>query len=103
MSKHKPKWDPEEMKAAYDAAVRGMPVAKAAKMYGIPRTTLIDRLQGRVDLGAKWGRETVLPPEIEQSLTEYLKYMAQRGFPLTKAQVYTKLKKKLLYNVIFWY
>ena len=81
------KWDEDSMQAAYDAAVGGLPVASAARMYGVPRTTLIDRLQGRVRMGAKWGKDTALPPELEIVLVDYLKYMSQRGFPLTKIQV----------------
>ena len=43
--------------------------------------------QGNVSHGKKPGRTTILTPEEGESLTQYLLYMAERGFPLTRTMV----------------
>ena len=53
----------------------------------LPRKTLDDRIRGNVSHGKKPGRTTILTPEEEESLTQYLLYMAERGFPLTRMMV----------------
>ncbi|VDI23515.1 Hypothetical predicted protein [Mytilus galloprovincialis] len=52
----------------------------------MPRMTLSDRVKGKVAMGAKMGASTVLTPEDEISLVNYIEYMAQRGFLLSVSQ-----------------
>ena len=66
---------------------RKMTVTTAARSFKVPRKTLDDRIKGHVTHGKKPGVATVLSPEEESSLTEYLKYMANYGFPLTRTMV----------------
>ena len=66
---------------------RKMTVTTAARSFKVPRKTLDDRIKGHVTHGKKTGVATVLSPEEERSLTEYLKYMANYGFPLTRTMV----------------
>lgn len=81
-------WSQADMTAAYDAVMNdGMRLPQAAATYGVPRTTLDDRVKGKVAVDCKHGNPTALTPEEEQSLCNYLEYMAGRGFPLTIPQV----------------
>ena len=56
-------------------------------MYQVPRKTLDDRVQGHVVHGHKPGPKTILSSMEEDSLTQYLLYMAERGLPLTRTMV----------------
>ncbi len=60
-------------------------VSKVAKVYSVPRKTLDDRVRGKVLHGEVSGPGTVLTEE--DSLCNYLIYMAERGFPLTRKMV----------------
>ena len=62
-------------------------VSKAAALNHVPRKTLDDRVRCRVVHGRKPGRTTVLTSEEEEALCNYLIYMAERGFPLTRRMV----------------
>ena len=72
------------MENAIKAVSNGESVAKAARDFKVPRKTLDDRVKGRVQHGTTPGPDTVLTPEEERGLKEYLLYMAERGFPLSK-------------------
>ena len=81
-------WRNNDMEDAMMAvAERKMTVTTAARSFKVPRKTLDDRIKGHVTHGKKPGVATVLSPEEESSLTEYLKYMANHGFPLTRTMV----------------
>ena len=73
------------MKAAMEAVSSG--VSASSRVFKVPRKTLDDRIRGNVSHGKKPGRTTILTPEEEESLTQYLLYMAERGFPLTRTMV----------------
>ena len=76
------------MKAAMEAVSSGeMTVSASSRVFKVPRKTLDDRIRGNVSHGKKPGRTTILTPEEEESLTQYLLYMAERGFPLTRTMV----------------
>ena len=45
----------------------------AAKKYGVPYSTLKDRVHGRVRHGTKPGVKTVLSPEEEEELVRFVK------------------------------
>ena len=76
------------MIAAIEAVNKSrMAVSTAAKKFCVPRKTLADRIQGRVQHGQRPGPNTVLTSVEEDALVSYLFYMAKRGFPLTKRMV----------------
>ena len=57
-------WDNESMQKAIAAAEQGNDsIHRAAEKYGIPTSTLQDHVSGKVDLGAKPGRDPYLPLE----------------------------------------
>ncbi len=73
----------------------GMSKKRAALVYGVPRTTLIDKLSGRVPEVAKSGPSTVLTPAEEETLVNYVSLMASIGYPLSKANLLCEVKRAL--------
>ena len=81
-------WSDESMKAAMEAVSSGkMNISAASKMHKVPRKNLDDRVKGHVKHGRRSGVGTVLTAEEENSLEQYLVYMAKCGFPLTRTMV----------------
>ena len=72
----------KDMSEAMDRVKKGPTVSAAARMCGVPRRTLDDRIKGRVCHGTNPG-----PSTEEASLVSYVPYMADRRFPLTRRMV----------------
>ncbi|CAC5402596.1 unnamed protein product [Mytilus coruscus] len=79
--------------------------SKAAKEYGVPRTTICDHVKGKYD-NHLTGPSKMLTDEEETSLINYVKYMAERGFPLTRRMlkafvlsIVEKSGRKTLFNM----
>ena len=72
----------EKMEAAIAAVEGGMSIRKASAEFGVARSTLSDRVNGR---SARGGRPPTLPSEQEDQdlLEEYLFTMADVGFGLS--------------------
>ncbi len=60
------------MLGALEAVSQGMGVNRAAVEFGLPRTTLKDRVAGRVEHGCKSGKVPYLSHGEEEELVEYL-------------------------------
>ena len=66
---------------AYDAVKSGdMSIRRAAEEYGIPRTTLHNKVSGKVDKVVKSGPKTYLTDEEECKLVEFLVGCASIGY-----------------------
>lgn len=52
---------------------RKMTIRGASKKFGVPYSTLKDRIHGRVRHGTKPGVKTVLSPEEEEELVNYIR------------------------------
>ena len=90
-------WNELNMREAIDAVnMQGMPVSKAATLYGIPRSTLNNHCCGRVLPGAKSGRPTMLSSTEEQDLVQFLLSSAKIGCPRTRAEVITMVERMLI-------
>ena len=81
------------LKALQAVKDKRMTLRDAQKEYGVPKTTLIDRLAGK--RGAKLGRTTVLSEEEEEYLVERILVMGEWGFPLAKRDL-TQIVKDYL-------
>ena len=80
-------WTEEQMLSAIEAVRKGMAANKAAMLHGIPRSTLKDRLSGRVRHGTKPGPHPYLQPSEEKELVEYLRTAARIGYGKTRREV----------------
>lgn len=63
-------YEEKSMEDAINAVHDGMSKRAAAAKYGIPRTTLNDKIAGKTPEGRKIGKDPVLTSEEEQSLVE---------------------------------
>ena len=68
------------LKLAFQAVSnKGTPVKRAAKMFGVPVSTLRDRVAGRVDPENN-GHSTLFTKEEEGKLVDYTKARASLGY-----------------------
>ena len=67
------------MLAAMEAVEKGSTILRAAVEYGVPRTTLQDRISGRV--------VTYLSKKEEASLGKFLQAVSQVGYPKMRREV----------------
>ena len=81
-------WSEEQMSLAVEAVRSGeMGVRRAHQEFGVPKSTLHDRISGRVQEGAVSGPQAYLTKEEEDELVHFLVECAQFGFPRTRKQV----------------
>ncbi len=86
-------WDNESMLRAIEAVQKGeMGVNRAALECGVPRTTLKDRLSGRVQHGTKPGPVSYLTQEEEKELVDFLVNCSSMGFGKTRGEVFQIVK-----------
>ena len=81
-------WTVEQMNEAIECALSGATSAnKAAEMYGVPKSTLKDRLSGRVVHGCRPGPRPYLIPSEEAELASHLVAAASMGVGKTRREV----------------
>ncbi|XP_076025081.1 uncharacterized protein LOC143014944 [Genypterus blacodes] len=82
------KWTEEAMERALVEVKSGRcTVRQAAKQFGVPKSSLGDRVSGRVTPGSRSGPAQLIASADEDRLVEFSLYMSKHGFPLTKQQV----------------
>ena len=77
----------QQLSLAIAAVAKGMTVRRAAEEFNVPRSTLHDRISGRVELGARSGPERYLGDQEEEQLVEFLVNCAKIGYACTRSQV----------------
>ena len=81
-------WSDESMLGAIRAVREGeFGVNRAALEYGVPRTTLKDRLSGRVTHGSQSGAKPYLSREEEKELFDFLITCSNLGYGKTRKEV----------------
>ena len=63
------------------------PVSRAANKYGVPKSTLHDRISGKVCHGDKPGPKQLLSPAEEEEFSNFLIEVAQVGYGKTRKEV----------------
>ena len=58
-------------------------IRTAAKHYNVPRPTLADRFNGRVEIGVKPWRKSALPSKIEDQIVKQTLEAAEAGFGIS--------------------
>ena len=81
-------YDSEELTRAYLAVKDNtMSIRRAAETYGVPKTTLIDRLHGRINVDVlKSGTPPLFSEEQEALLSGHLKTMAEVGYGYSRQE-----------------
>lgn len=78
---YRSKYSQEDLlKAIEDVKDKKLSIRAASILYGIPRTTIGDHIEGRA--GPKVGRPTELSEDEEAIIVKRLLYMAKWGYPL---------------------
>jgi len=77
-------WDPKDMASAVTAVNSGMSVRRAAKEYNVPKSSLSDRVTGKVKHGATWGKKPKMSSTDEKALIEAATSRAARGLGFSK-------------------
>ena len=86
--KRRKQWDDDSMVEAMDAVKSGrLGVNRAADEYDVPRTTLKDRLAGRVEHRTKSGQQSYLTFSEENELSKFLIDVCKMGHGKTKREV----------------
>ena len=67
-------------------------IGKIAKKFNVPKTTLHDRISGRVQHGTKPGPSPYLRADEEEVLVEHLVSAAKQGYGKTRKQVNMKVE-----------
>ena len=78
---------------AIEAVKKGCSIKRAAEEHGVPRSTLHDRITGRIIHGKKPGPEPYLNKEEEKDLANFVEVVADIGFGKTKKQIKAMVEK----------
>ena len=74
---------------AMKSVQEGLPVRTAARVHGVPKSTLYDRIKGRVVHGVKPGPKQYLNAEEERELAQFAIESASVGYGQTTPQITT--------------
>lgn len=87
--KKRPKftYSQEQVLQALDAVRKGETVNSASKRFGIPQSTLALQVSGKTPLIQIMGPKPILRYNIEEMLVNWIKALADRGFPVTKVDI----------------
>ncbi|CAC5365280.1 unnamed protein product [Mytilus coruscus] len=89
MAKYK-QYTEEQLVTAINKVKTGLiSKSKASKLYKIPRKTLSDYILGKSIIGKKGGPKPYLTKSQDSSLANYVKYMSESGFGLTRKVLQT--------------
>ena len=77
----------ENMLEAVEAVSAWASVREAAAKYGVPKSTLGDRISRRIDVDARPGKAPVIPKEVEVSMVSKAMSRADKGFRLSKRKM----------------
>lgn len=64
-----------------------MSYGKAALQFGVPKTTVIDHVKGRIKEGSKPGRSCEIDPALENQIVLRVLEASKAGFPYTKRRL----------------
>ena len=91
---YRSKYDDKNLQLAISAVEKKeMKLAEAAKHFGVPKTTLYDRLSGKSK--PQLGRPTELTAEEEEIIVDRLLLMGDWGLPLTNRDLRVLIKEYL--------
>ncbi len=80
-------WTEMHIEKAFNAVQEGMSLRRAALEFGVPKTTLLDRLTGKVQFGAIGGGKRYLSNQEEKELVSFLLRCGSIGYPRSVKQI----------------
>ena len=85
--KKRKQWTSETMLSAIAAVKNGMSVGRASVIHGVPRSTLHDRISGRVVHGTKSGPLPYLSHQEEDEFSKFIEETAKTGYGRSRKQI----------------
>ncbi|CAH1798426.1 unnamed protein product [Owenia fusiformis] len=86
----KPGWSDDDMRRALELIGNGQSVRSTARQTGIPLTTLHDHKSGKIEIGARRGRQPALPRDVEEEIISKTIKAAKSGFGISRFQLQHK-------------
>ena len=83
------------LNAMKDVTENSMSVREAARKWGVPKSSLYDRLSGKVEYYRRSGPPTVLTKHEEGRIADWLLEMEQRCCLFSKNDIFDHVKKML--------
>ena len=80
-------WTESKLYKAFEAVQGGMSIRRASESYGVPRSTLQDRVSGRMQFGTKSGPPRYLDDEEEEELVQFILGCAAMGYAKSKQEI----------------
>lgn len=80
-------WSEDDLKLAAKAVSDGWTIRRAAEEFRVPKSTLYDRVSGRVAFGTKSGPPWYLTDGEEKELTNFLVGCTRIGYARSRKQV----------------
>ena len=77
----------EQLCRAYEEVKSELSIRHAAERYGIPKSTLSERITGRVQFGSHSGPQRYLSDEEERELVSFICLSVRIGYAKTKKEV----------------
>ena len=97
-SRKRKQWTEDSMTAALEAVKDGQGVTDAARSHGVPKSTLYDRVTGRVTHGTKPGPNPYLTKAEETELSKFLVVTSKAGYGKTRSEVKLIAERALKYK-----
>jgi len=97
---HYCQWDNVSMIKAISAVENGMTVRRASECFGVPKSSLHDRISGKVQHGKRPGPISYLTVEEESELANFLIRCADIGYPHSLPQVLGLVQEIIEYKGI---
>lgn len=89
----KKNYTPEQMMEAIKRARNGTKPTVAARECGVPRVTLLNKLNGKSPLNCSMGPKTILTTNEENILAEWIIAMNNQHMPVTKTQLLDSVQR----------
>lgn len=83
----KKKYTRDQLNSALDAVRNGSSVYRASIQFGVPRSTINNKVYGKSSLDKTSGPGTFLTTEEENVIENWILNLAFRGFPVSKTQL----------------
>ncbi len=91
--KKRKQYTPEQALNALNDISNGMPPYQAAQLWGVPKSTLYDLKDGRYTVSSRPGPSTVLTPDEELLLCDWMVEMCRRALPVNKQCLLDSVQK----------
>ncbi|XP_066590532.1 uncharacterized protein [Prorops nasuta] len=84
---------PEDLKKAVLDVEKGMSYRKTSNKYGVPVTSIHRAMKNQDQASKKSGPPTVLSPNEESDIVQWILYRAERGYPISKTELLDAVRK----------